>query len=456
MTRRVLVIAYYFPPLGLSGVQRTFKFVKYLPAFGWEPTVLTVEERGYFARDESFLEELAGLPVEIVRTPSLDPLHLFRRKKTVDMPSGRAYRAMSRIEQAFFIPDNKIGWKKYALRSALSMITPQESGTNFAVAGRRDAEEATKGDRTVRRFDLVFATAPPFTSFLVGRDIKIRTGLPLVLDYRDPWLENPLHSYPTFVHRALHHRLERSVLRWADGIITINRRMKELTLRSSTAISHNDITIIPQGFDPEDFAGTEPARRDNRMRITHAGTFYHDRTPQTLLRALRSFLDGNPDARGCVVACFAGNFRSEDHRLVDELGLRDDVEILGYLPHRQCVAELRRADALWMTIGASRGMEVVSTGKLYEYIGAGKPILASIPECEARRTLAGHGAAYISGPNDAESLARNIETLFGLFRQNALPAPRPQFAEQFDRRRLTGELVRVFEGIVHHDEYEAW
>ncbi len=425
--RRVLVIAYYFPPLGLSGVQRTLKFVKYLPSFGWEPTVLTVEDRGYFARDEGLLAELDGLPVEILRTPSLDPLHLFRKKKVVQMPSGRSYGAAVKLGSFFLVPDNKIGWRRHALRAA------------------RAAHERNP-------FDLIFATAPPFTGFLIARDARKQLGLPLVLDYRDPWLENPLHSYPTPLHRFLHHRMEMSVLRYAHHIVTINRRMKELTLGSSRLLSHNDVTILPQGFDPADFEGSVVSADPTRMHIVYTGTFYIDRRPDSFLEALSRFFERTPRARGQVMVSFAGTPREEDRRKIAAMKLDDCVHMLGYLPHSDCVRLTRSADVLWLTIGSSRGMDVASTGKLYEYLAARKPILASVPEGEARRTLEKSGVAFLSEPTDVEAMTAHLETLHARWRAHALPAPADSFLAQFDRRHLTGELAKIFANVLHEDQ----
>ncbi len=140
--RNVLVIAYYFPPMGLSGVQRTLKFVKYLPQFGWQPTVVTVTPTGYFAEDYSLLDELLSPNVEIVRIGSLDPNRLFRKKGVVKLPSEPVRKLFTFVSDLFFIPDNKIGWKHKVLRGVEGLV--QE-----------------------RTFNIIFATAPPFPDFLI-------------------------------------------------------------------------------------------------------------------------------------------------------------------------------------------------------------------------------------------------------------------------------------------------
>lgn len=426
--RRVLVIAYYFPPLGLSGVQRTTKFVKYLPEYGWQPTVLTVEDRGYFAKDEALLGELEGLPVDIVRTASHDLLHLFRKRDVVAMPSGRKYNLFLRASQAIFIPDNKIAWKKHAMAAARPLL--------------RSAP-----------FDMLYATAPPYTDFLIGAALKKEFRIPLVLDYRDPWLSNPHHYYATPLHRLAHHRLERRALRYADHVVTINRSIKETIVRENPSVSHHDVSIISQGFDPADFEGLR-RRPDGKLRITYAGTFYDNRTPAHFLRALGAFLEVRPAARGRVEACFVGQFRAEDKALVARLGLEDSVRALGYLPHRDTAAVMADSDVLWMIIGSGEGAEMMSTGKLYDYIGARKPVLGCVPAGSARAVLEQSRCAWITEPEDAGGIARQLAAIDDAFRAGTLPAPSPDFVAQFDRRMLTGRLAETFARALHLGPHE--
>lgn len=426
---RVLVIAYYFPPLGLSGVQRTLKFVKYLPQFGWQPVVLTVEDRGYFAKDDSLLAELEGLDIEVIRTPSLDPLHLFRRRGVVRMPGGKSLGLLGKLSQSVFIPDNKIGWKKHAVQAALASL-----------------ERAP--------VDVIFATAPPYTDFLIGCEIKARTGLPLVVDYRDAWLENPLHFYLTPLHRALHRRKEQRVLRMADRILSINRPIKERILTGYPFLSHGDVSILSQGFDQDDFRGVQRQRPPNApLRLLYSGTFYYNRSPEAFLRALRALFDREPGLVGDIEAHFVGSAREEDQRLVAGLGLESTVTMHGYLPHREAVQHLVDADVLWMTIGHGRGEDMMSTGKLYEYLGARKPILACVPEGAARQVLAKSGAAFFAPPDDSAAIAEQLHALYTLHKNDRLPAPTYAYVEQFERRNLTGQLSTLFASLLEADPH---
>lgn len=404
-------------------MQRTFKFAKYLPEYDWRVTVLTVQERGYFAKDNTLLEELNQLPIGVVRTASLDPWFLLRKKNVVSLPSAGAHNLLSKISQFFLVPDNKVGWKKHALEAARQLFKEQD-------------------------FDTIYATAPPYTDFLIGAELKKEFGLPLILDYRDAWLENPLHMYATPFHRMRHRQLEASVLRSADHIITINRRLKESLIKSYDFLDHSDVSIISQGYDAEDFDYTPPPKR-KKFRITHAGTFYYNRTPKYFLLALKQFLEHNPGAKNDIEACFVGTWRESDTALVKKLGLEGVVVTTGYKPHNECVSILLDSDALWMMIGNGKGDEMMSTGKLYEYLGAQKPILACVPDGVARQVLDKSQAAFIAAPDDVSGIYTQITALYKLHKSGRLPTPSNEFVQQFERRALTEQLARILARATH-------
>lgn len=422
--RRVLVVAYYFPPMGLSGVQRTLKFVKYLPQFGWKPTVLTVEPHGYFAHDESLMQDLEGRDVTVVRTQAAGPGKFFRKKETVKIPSERTRKFMSRVSDTFFIPDNKIGWRKRAVTRALSLhaATP---------------------------FDLVFATAPPFTDFLIGADIKARINKPLVFDYRDPWVEFPHKFYPTPLHKLRNIQLERFALKSSSFVITTNRRVKELLIKRHGFLSYNDVEIIPQGYDPEDFQGyigpeaEGVVPRTNKMRITYAGVFWEDRVPDYFLYALHDLFVEQPLLRGRIEALFIGKFRNENIKLVQKLKLNESIKVVDYLPHRQCVNNLVNSDVLWVIVGDGVG----SPGKTYEYIGAQKPILGCVPDGFLKQTILEAGGK-VTAPNDIVGIKQAIREFHTQFERGELKSPPQEVVERYDRVKLTGKLVKVFESLL--------
>lgn len=413
-SRNILVIAYYFPPMGLSGVQRTLKFVKYLPEFGWKPTVLTVTPTGYFAQDPTLLEELEGRDVEIARAGSLDPNRLFKHRGVVKMPSERNLRMLTFLSDSLFIPDNKIGWRRKAMAAASELFSRI-------------------------KFDVIFATAPPFTDFLIGVDLHEKFHVPLVLDYRDPWHMFPFKYFPTPYHRWRHSMLEQNVLKASSRIITTNRRVKELILKEYEFLRYKDIVIIPQGYDPADIPQELPRERNGKFIVTHAGVFSGDRTPKYFLRALKKIIADQPDLAGSIEARFVGIVQDNFRKLVKTLGLDSNVVITGYLPHRGSIREIQLADMLWLMLPN----DVQSPGKLYEYIGARKPILACAPEGFIRQTVLETGAGVAVDPDDVNGIAAAILDMYQMYREGRLPQIRDEVAQKYDRVFLTNELSKV-------------
>ncbi len=415
--RNVLVVAYYFPPMGFSGVHRVSKFVKYLPEFGWQPTVLTVEPAGYFAYDASPLRELRDAGVEIRRTGSLDPTRFFGRRRTVRLPSEQVRSRLSSISQCLFIPDNKVGWLPYAVRAGNSLVrlTP---------------------------FDAVFSSAPPYTAHLVAARLSRRHGIPLLVDFRDDWVGNPRHVYPTPLHARLNARMERRVLCTSRHAVTINGHIREALLERNPLGPR--VTVIPHGYDSMT-QGTANAKGSDRMRFVYTGVFYDAQTPDYFLRALARVIGSDATKARSVEAVFVGLLPDASKRLITDLDLGGNVCHVGYVSHADAVAWQRSADVLWMTIGSRPGAEGISTGKLFEYMGNRKPILALVPPGTARDALARYGAAMVVDPHDVIGIEEVLLDLFDNWESGKPMIPDEDFVGRFDRRVLAEDLAALLD-----------
>ncbi|MFZ4619759.1 MAG: glycosyltransferase [Bacteroidota bacterium] len=415
--KKVLIIAYYFPPLGGSGVQRTLKFVKYLPQFGWQPTVLTVGNTAYYAKDDSLLKEIESLNIRIIRTQSTDPNSILHKKKDiVKMPNERTRRFLNFISDTFFIPDNKIGWKRHAVKAASEVLAKE-------------------------KFDVIFATAPPATDFLIGVELKKRFKIPLVVDYRDSWLSYPFKFFPTPLHKYLHFRKEKLVLHKSDMITVTHRRVKEEILTRHRFLRHDDVVILPHGFDPEDLQVDNPGLLPHieKMRITYSGMFYGTKTPVYFLQALAKVFKENPQMRGRIEACFAGLFRAEHINLINQLGLQNSVNLLGYLEHKESVRYLLASDVVWVMMQD----DWETPGKIFEYIGTKKKILGCVPKGYIRSIIEEAGGDCVE-PTDVNAIAAKIVELYQLYEKNQLKGARPEIAEKYNRMKLTNELTKIF------------
>ena len=415
--KKVLIIAYYFPPLGGSGVQRILKFVKYLPQFGWQPTVITVGNTAYYVKDESLLKEIEQLDIKIIRTQSNDPLSLVHKKKDViKMPKERTRRFLNYISDTFFIPDNKIGWKRHALKAAGEVIAKE-------------------------KFDVIFATAPPATDFLIGIELKKRFKIPVVIDYRDSWLSYPFKNFPTLLHRYIHYRKEKYVVHKSDMITVTHRRVKEEILTRHKFLRHEDVTILPHGFDPEDIAIENPGVLPHieKMRITYSGMFYGNISPIYFLQALAKVFKENPQIRGRIEACFVGLFRPEHINLINQLGLQNSVNLLGYLEHKEAVKYLLASDVVWVMMQD----DWTTPGKIFEYIGTRKKILGCVPKGYIRSIIEEAGGLCVE-PTNVDVIAKAIVDLYHQYEHNELLGAKKEIAEKYNRVKLTGELVKIF------------
>ncbi len=410
-----LFIAYYFPPMGLSGVQRSLKFVKYLPSFGWDLSVLTTDAPAYYAFDETLLDDVDPETTRIYRTsPDISRFAKPKSGNTIAYPN-RFSQKMKRIAlQTIFQPDSRISWKKQAVALGEKILAENDIQT-------------------------IFATAPPFTDFLVAGELAKKTGLPYVLDYRDLWIDNAYYYYVTPFHKSYALELETKALTYAKRIIVINRFMKERLLQRYKFLSHEDISIIPHGYDEEDFTPFRGIKPDpDYFTITHSGLFPDDLTPKYFLKALAIYLKKNDVAKKKIRANFVGLMRKSHLKLIKKLNLEDNCLIKGYVSHSESVREIMASDALWMMAPN----EIVTPSRVYEYLGARKPILISIPEGNMRQIVLDSEAAIATKPHDVKEIVEAIDMLFNAWKTGTLPKPHLDYAENFERRKLTDMLSR--------------
>ncbi|MBS1536465.1 MAG: glycosyltransferase [Bacteroidetes bacterium] len=408
--RTVLVIAYYFPPMGLSGVLRTVKFVKYLADYGWKPIVLTNTPHTYYAHDETLLSEFDNRAIEIYRTPPKK--HLFSSKKDglKKMPGFFRRNIIHRTERAFFKPDTAIRWHKSALAAADEIIRNHH-------------------------INIILTTAPPFSDFLIASDIAERHGLPFIVDYRDSWADNPDSPF----HSSRNETLEARILARAAKAVVTTRYAKELLLRRYRMLTHEDVIILPNGFDNEDFKNRTTITTDNsKFVITHCGIFQDDCTPKYFMKALATFLKKNPNVKSEIEARFVGTMKQNYTKIIKKYKLEEVVSCTGYVPHSEALQAMTESDALWlMSMSAER-----MPGKLSEYIGALKPMLVCSPEGTIRRTALETKSAITTEVRDVAQIEKAIATLFEHWKQGTLPKPDAGNASQFEIKLLTSDLSR--------------
>jgi len=410
--------------MGTGSVLRTVKFLKYFPSFDWQPYVVTITPKSYYSKDDQLLNELKVDGVKIFRTPCRGRKNLLTDNKLKRLPNEGKRLFFKRIKQFYRIPDLQKKWRKKATKLASEIIEKEN-------------------------IRIIFATAPPFTDLLVGADLKKKYNIPLVVDYRDSWLYSPTNFYPLPYYRYLNTKKEIEVIRTADEIITVNRRIKEYIIENYHNVRHEDVNIIPHGYDQQDFdSASTQLPRTNKMRFTYAGSFFDSISPKYFLEGLSIAINKRPEIKKKIEACFLGILSKENLQLISRYNLTELVYNPGYVNHRECIKYLLSSDILWLMIGSGKGEDVVSTVKMFEYFGARKPILACIPDGTAKSSLRHYNSVKICEPDDPEAISGLILEYYDLYSANRLPDPNEEMVLNYDVKKLTHQLVRYFEFLI--------
>ncbi len=385
--KRVLLVAYYFPPLAGSGTFRPLRMARYLPRAGWDVTVLSVSSSARVLKDPDLASEIPG-GVAVVRTASLEP-----RTPLLALHKLGLGRLARRLEPWFLLPDDQRGWVPFA-------------------AGRAAALHRA------RPFDAIVTTAGPYSAHLVGRRLKRRAGLPWVADFRDEWTTNPYlrDRYPSAWHLRVNQRLERSVLRGADRVVCVSEPWLEALRSLVPEAPDGKFRVHPNGFDPEHFPAI-PAAPPPRFRIVYTGTFYGHRSPATFLEGLKR-----------VIAAGRIPVAELSVELVGHTGFGDFLEgvpagvvrVVEQRPFREALARLAEAAVLLLVIPREGGPGN-HTGKLFNYLAAGRPILALAPEPNVAADLIRESrSGLVVPPDDPDAVARAIEELWRRYRSGVL------------------------------------
>jgi hypothetical protein len=429
-TRRALFIAYTFPPVGGAGVQRTTKFVKYLPQFGWEVSVLTVSNPSVPLRDESLCRDIPSA-TRIVRARTFEPSYTAKASlvntRTVGM-SGVLTRVLRRGVLNLLQPDPQLLWNVPAFLSGLRAL------------------RAT-------RHDVIIASAPPFSSLLLGAALGAATGVPLVFDYRDEWAISSRHWENRQLRGlsvGIQHAMERSGLRRARAVIaTSPRSAAALAALCREAGSDARVTHILNGFDPDDFAtpsAAAPRVPGTTWRLVYTGTLYNLMSPEPLVAAIETLAAERPDLAQRLELVFAGRHAPEQAARLARVGRVCRLRTLAYLAHTEALDLMRSADALCVLVSDVCGADRIIPAKLFEYIASRKPILAVTPPGDVWRVLRAHPAAFVCAPHETSAirgwLCRAIE-------HGLEPCTASLFdTTPFNRREQAARLASLLDGVV--------
>lgn len=440
MKGRVLMIANDFPPIGGAGVQRSLYFAKYLADFGWQPVVLTVKDVVFPAKDPTLLEKLPR-EVRVFRSGSLELRRvLWLWQKLVRRVRGRGSRRQASgrpasleaptremgrtLKRWFFVPDDRILWAPFALLKSLRIITRLN-------------------------IQAVFVTAPAYSSGVIGTILSRMTGLPLVLDLRDPWTQDPYLPSPTKVHAWLNSKMEAAAIRRAARVIVISEAMRRGFEEAYPEKLTAKLVVLTNGYDAESIAGVKPVENQNRFVVGYVGSLYvhHLEVFRTFLQAWSRVAERNPGFASESVLSLVGRCDPEIEREA-RYWKRATTEVHGYLPHMEGLRHLKGADALLLII---RNLDpekdlVTIPGKLFEYVAAGPPVIMIGPEGDAARIVR-ETKGLVHHQDDILGIATSLERLYRTWSEGSTTTAANAWP-QYERRSLTGLLAAELDSLV--------
>ncbi|MBR4408972.1 MAG: glycosyltransferase [Bacteroidales bacterium] len=427
--KRVLIITYYWPPSGGSGVQRWVKFSKYLPSQGWQPVIYTPENPDMPSIDQSLYSDIPG-EAEIIKRPITEIYSIYRRisgnkgggevnpinsqKKTLKQ------KLMLAIRGNLFIPDPRISWLRPSVRFLKKYLREHP-------------------------VDVIVSTGPPHSMHLIARKVSKATGIPWVADFRDPWTRMFYFKHLALSDwaRKKHEKLEKMVLDDASAVVAVSPLVQE----EFKTMTGNRIELVTNGYDPEDFGQiVEP---DGHFNIVHTGLFASDGNPETLWKVLSDLC--REDAR------FADQLRirlvgKNDTMILDSIhtaGLERNLVDLGYRDHTVAVREQMGSTMLILPLRKEPEYRATLPGKLFEYLGSQRPVLGiGQTDGAMARILADTGAGETFEWDDEAGIRTYVLKRWEKFLAGDDDSVPDNNIEQYSRKATARKMAALLESLI--------
>ncbi|MEN2281585.1 glycosyltransferase family 4 protein [Algoriphagus sp. SE2] len=424
MSKRVLIITYYWPPSGGSGVQRWLKFAKYLPESGWEPVIFTPENPDFDLRDETLLDEVSP-HLEVIKFPIWEPYQLLNKirgkKKThpgrvlEQKEQGWIEKAAIWLRANLIIPDPRVFWVKPSVKFLMDLV---KSG----------------------QFQAIITTGPPHSMHLIGRDLKRKTGISWLADFRDPWSQwEFLDKLPMqAIVRKRHSDLEKTVLKEADVITTISPTFQ----KDLKKIVPRKIELLTNGFDPSDIPeGFKPVKKKPRqLNLVYSGIIDSIRNPMPLLKAMKEEFKPRKEN---VSFTFVGRVSdSVQEQIAADSWLKQHVHLVGYVSHEEVFGFYEKADALVLILTNTKNAQGNIPGKLFEYLATGIPVIAlGDPNGDSSDILEKCGAEKVISHHNHVEIQVRLRKLF----EGEDKASNSTRINEYSRNNLSLQLAKLLD-----------
>lgn len=429
--KKVLVICYYWPPSGGAGVQRVLKTCKYLRDYGWEPIVYTAKDAAYPILDETLEHDVVEGQV-VLRGPIWEPYELYKRF-TGQSKKGRVYsgflsedkkpsitqRMAVWIRGNFFIPDARKFWIKPSIKFIGDWLKENH-------------------------VDAILSTGPPHSVHLIARGVKQNHNIPWIADFRDPWTNIDFYDQLMLSKRAdrQHHKLEKAVVDECDKLVTVSWTWAD----EFRAMGKKDVRLVTNGFDHADFENItgEPGEK---FSFNHIGYLNADRNPALLWQAFGELCQEVPGLKDDLKLRFIGKTDQILFQHLEKNGLMDMVERIDYIPHSEVLPTLLSSQVLLLLLNNTRNVMGVIPGKIYEYLAAGRPVLAIGPEAgDSARILTETGAGIVCNFEDFEKMKREIFKLYRAYKKGTLSVEKADI-KRFTRKYNAGLIGGILDEI---------
>ncbi len=421
MLDKVLMIAYQFPPMGGSGVQRTSKFVKHLSKFNYEPVVLTRKTDDVALIDESLLEDI---PKETI---------IYRTNPHDKSDSSSKSAILSKIVgRKILIPDQARLWEKSLHGMAMEIVNKND-------------------------IKLIYSTSYPYSDHLLALHIKKQLGdkVKWVCDFRDEWSNNPYtkDNPHNKIRQNLEFNMEKEVLQYADCVIANTPVMCKnfIEIHGIDEERQKDFYCIPNGYDADDFEGIDKSPvKNEKFTITYTGALYGRRKPDYFFNAIKELVESGKIDRDKILIRFIGNYKKDELLAnISNFGISDCAEIYDYMPHKDALKMLCSSDALLLIEGGGVGSDAFYTGKIFEYMYTNRPVIAVLPDGCATDLVIDTKIGLRSHYEDLETTKANILELYDMWKNGEVYNKQDfEKIKKYERIELTKQLSEIFDSLV--------
>ncbi len=413
MVKRVLMIAYHYPPLqGSSGIQRTLKFSYYLPEFGWQPIVLSAHPRAFPASGNA---QMAEIP---------DSVRVYR---PFAMDASKHCSVRGKYPLFLALPDRWASWWLGAIPEGLRIIRQYQP-------------------------DVIWSTYPIATAHLIGLTLSRLTGIPWVADFRDPMADADVPMKA--VQRRIHQWIERNTIRYCTRAVLTTPGALQIYRERYRALPAHKFSYISNGFDEENFVNAEKllpvqdVARTGPMTLIHSGIVYSsERNPTYLFMAIATLLQEKKiSAQTCKIVLRATHNDAALKQMIAEHGVGDIVQLAPHIPYQEALTEMLTADGLLILQASNCNHQIPA--KLYEYLRAGRPILAlTDPIGDTAKVLQEAGIRAIAALDDARAIQNALMDFLTAVMQGRGESAPLDYIVSCSRKAKTSELAKLLDEV---------